>query len=65
MFVFYEEDGQFKAGRVMADNDASLQVEAASGKRSKIKDTAYECGMLPVGAGSSRFAKRLCVMRTT
>ena len=37
MFVFYEEDGQFKAGRVMADNDASLQVEAASGKRSKIK----------------------------
>ncbi len=37
MFVFYEEDGQFKAGRIMADNDASLQVEAASGKRSKIK----------------------------
>ena len=37
MFVFYEEDGQFKAGRVMADNDASLQVETASGKRSKIK----------------------------
>ncbi len=37
MFVFYEEDGQFKAGRVMADNDASLQVEAATGKRSKIK----------------------------
>ncbi|MEW6131635.1 MAG: ribonuclease catalytic domain-containing protein [Pseudomonadota bacterium] len=37
MFVFYEEDGQFKAGRVMADHDASLQVEAASGKRSKIK----------------------------
>ncbi len=37
MFVFYEEDGQFKAGRIMADNDASLQIEAASGKRSKIK----------------------------
>ncbi len=37
MFVFYEEDGQFKAGRIMADNDASLQVEAPSGKRSKIK----------------------------
>ncbi len=37
MFVFYEEDGQFKAGRVMADNEASLQVEAATGKRSKIK----------------------------
>jgi exoribonuclease-2 len=37
MFVFFEEDGQFKAGRILADNDASLQVEAASGKRSKIK----------------------------
>jgi exoribonuclease-2 len=37
MFAFYEEDGQFKAGRIMADNDASLQIEAASGKRSKIK----------------------------
>lgn len=37
MFVFYEEDGQFKAGRIMSETDASLQVEAASGKRSKIK----------------------------
>jgi exoribonuclease-2 len=37
MFVFYEEDGQFKSGRILTDNDASLQVEAASGKRSKIK----------------------------
>ena len=25
-------------------------------KRSKIKDTAYECGMLPVGEGSSRMS---------
>ena len=25
------------------------------GKRSRIKDTAYECGMIPVGAGSTRF----------
>lgn len=37
MFVFYEEDGQFKTGRIMQENDASLQVESASGKRSKIK----------------------------
>jgi exoribonuclease-2 len=37
MFVFYEEDGQFKAGRIMSETEASLQVEAASGKRSKIK----------------------------
>src|SRR3954470_24338871 len=26
------------------------------GKRSKIKDTAYECGMLPVGDGSTRLS---------
>ena len=26
------------------------------GRRSKIKDTAYECGMLPVGEGSSRMS---------
>ena len=26
------------------------------GSRSKIKDTAYECGMLPVGSGSSRMS---------
>ncbi len=37
MNVFYEEDGGFKVGRVMEDIGTSLQVEAASGKRSKIK----------------------------
>ena len=26
------------------------------GKRSKIKDTAWECGMLPVGEGSARMS---------
>jgi NADH-quinone oxidoreductase subunit A len=26
------------------------------GKRSKIKDTAYECGMLPIGEGSARLS---------
>lgn len=26
------------------------------GKRPKIKDTAYECGMIPVGAGSTRMS---------
>src|SRR3954463_8853699 len=28
----------------------------AKGKRSKIKDTAYECGMLPIGEGSTRLS---------
>ncbi|HWQ91135.1 MAG TPA: NADH-quinone oxidoreductase subunit A, partial [Clostridia bacterium] len=27
-----------------------------AGKRSRIKDTAYECGMLPVGEGSTRLS---------
>ncbi len=26
------------------------------GKRSKIKDTAYECGMLPIGEGGTRMS---------
>jgi NADH-quinone oxidoreductase subunit A len=26
------------------------------GRRSKIKDTAYECGMLPIGEGSARLS---------
>jgi len=40
MNVFYEEDGGFKVGAILADNDASLQVEATHGKRSKIKSSA-------------------------
>ena len=37
MNVFYEEDGVFKVGTILADNDNTLQVEATHGKRSKIK----------------------------
>jgi exoribonuclease II len=37
MNVFYEEEGAFKVGAILADNDASLQVEAPHGKRSKVK----------------------------
>ncbi|MEO6565696.1 MAG: RNB domain-containing ribonuclease [Casimicrobiaceae bacterium] len=37
MNVLFEDDGTLKAGTVLADNDASLQVEAISGKRIKIK----------------------------
>lgn len=37
MNVLFEEDGAFKTGTIMADNDASLQIETASGKRSKVK----------------------------
>jgi exoribonuclease-2 len=37
MNIFYEEDGVFKVGSILADNTGSLQVENAHGKRSKIK----------------------------
>ncbi len=40
MNVFYEEEGDFKVGAVLADNATSLQVEAPHGKRSKIKTSA-------------------------
>jgi exoribonuclease-2 len=37
MNVFYEEDGGFKVASVMSETGGALQVESASGKRSKIK----------------------------
>jgi exoribonuclease-2 len=37
MNVLFEEDGAFRAGTVLADNNTSLQVELPSGKRSKVK----------------------------
>ena len=37
MNVLFEEDGAFRAGSVLADNVTSLQIELASGKRSKVK----------------------------
>ena len=37
MNVFYEESGSFKVATIKSENPGSLQVEAATGKRSKIK----------------------------
>ncbi|MDX9944484.1 MAG: RNB domain-containing ribonuclease, partial [Azonexus sp.] len=37
MNVLFEEDGGFKAGTILTDNETSLQIEMPSGKRSKIK----------------------------
>ena len=37
MNVFYEEDGGFKVASVMSETGGALQVESATGKRSKIK----------------------------
>ncbi|MEI7447383.1 MAG: RNB domain-containing ribonuclease, partial [Burkholderiales bacterium] len=38
--VLFEEDGAFKAGTVLSDAGGSLQVEAASGKRTKVKTSS-------------------------
>ena len=37
MFVFFEEDGGFKVGTILADNTTSFQIETLHGKRAKIK----------------------------
>ena len=37
MYVLYEEDGDIKAGTILADNDTSLQIESQHGKRGKLK----------------------------
>ena len=38
--VLFEEDGAFRVGTILAEAGASFQVEAAHGKRSKIKANA-------------------------
>jgi len=40
MHLIFEEDGHFKAGSILSETEATAQVEAASGKRSKIKTAA-------------------------
>lgn len=37
MHVLFEDDGAFKPATILSEADATLQVEAVSGKRSKIK----------------------------
>ena len=38
--VLFEEDGAFRVGTILSEAGATFQVEAAHGKRSKIKGTA-------------------------
>jgi exoribonuclease II len=38
--VLFEEDGAFRVGTILSEAGASLQVEAAHGKRSKVKATS-------------------------
>jgi exoribonuclease-2 len=37
MHAFFEDDGALKAGTILADNQSSLQIEAATGKRLKVR----------------------------
>jgi len=52
MNVLFEDDGHLRAGSVLADNDASLQVEAVSGKRLKIKSGAVLLRFAAPSAGT-------------
>src|SRR5690606_6229638 len=38
--VLFEEAGQFKTGTILQDSGASLQIELASGKRTKVKQAS-------------------------
>jgi exoribonuclease II len=40
MYLLFEEDGGFKTGTLLTEQESSLQVETASGKRTKIKAQA-------------------------
>ncbi|HRH81815.1 MAG TPA: RNB domain-containing ribonuclease [Thiobacillaceae bacterium] len=37
MYLIYEEDGDIKAGTILSESDAALQVESQHGKRAKVK----------------------------
>ncbi|MDZ4140696.1 MAG: RNB domain-containing ribonuclease [Methylotenera sp.] len=37
MNIFFEEDGSFKVASIMTETAGSMQIESASGKRSKVK----------------------------
>ncbi len=51
MNVLFEEDGAFKTGTIVADNDSSLQVDTASGKRVKLKAANVLLRFTAPGAG--------------
>jgi exoribonuclease-2 len=58
MNVFYEEDGSFKVASVMSENPGSLQIEALSGKRSKIKTAHVLMRFEGVLAGFMEYAQQ-------
>lgn len=64
MNVLFEEDGAFRAGTVLADQNTSLQVELPSGRRAKVKATSVllrfaEPSAADLLAGAERAAEAL------
>ena len=37
MYIFFEEDGTFKAGTILSQNGNAYQVELTTGRRTKVK----------------------------
>ena len=53
MNVLFEDDGQLRAGAVLADNDSSLQIDTVSGRRLKIKAASVLLRFASPGAGEA------------
>jgi len=53
MNVLFEDDGQLRAGAVLADNDSSLQIDTVSGRRVKIKAGNVLLRFAAPGAGEA------------
>ena len=53
MNVLFEDDGQLRAGAVLADNDSSLQIDTVSGRRLKIKAGNVLLRFASPGAGEA------------
>ncbi len=51
MNVLFEEDGAFRTGVIVADNDTSLQVDTAAGRRIKLKAAHALLRFAAPGAG--------------
>jgi hypothetical protein len=58
MHVLFEEDGAFKAATILTDNDSSLQVETASGKRSQDQVGERAAALQGTGAGRVAWPRR-------
>ena len=53
MNVLFEDDGQLRAGTVLADQDTSLQVEASTGRRIKVKASSVLLRFASPGPGEA------------